>query len=337
MTPLPLLDVGADANQGVKIRKLVLAGAAAAALSYGGTKAMIWRWRKNLNPLAGEPLTFPVGTAATVKTDDGARLAIRRSGSGPTVVLVHGLTGNRDDWGPVARRLITDGFEVVAIELRGHGDSSPGRDGYGPRRLAGDLAQALSALDLSDVILVGHSMGGIASMTLMLEHPELAAERVRKLAVVASTATLQQPQTRYGLQFLSVELLDRFTRFDERLRLGTGLVAFGRHPNLELVDYLIESTARCPHDVRREATAALVDYEISDQLHRIGHDTLVIGGTNDWLTPLRYSRQIANGIPRARLQIINGGGHMIMFEAADRIGFLLAEFARLSVRAATRR
>ncbi|MDH4280067.1 MAG: alpha/beta hydrolase [Acidimicrobiia bacterium] len=329
--------MGADANQGVKIRKLVLAGAAAAALSYGGTKAMIWRWRKNLNPLAGEPLTFPVGTAATVKTDDGARLAIRRSGSGPTVVLVHGLTGNRDDWGPVARRLITDGFEVVAIELRGHGDSSPGRDGYGPRRLAGDLAQALSALDLSDVILVGHSMGGIASMTLMLEHPELAAERVRKLAVVASTATLQQPQTRYGLQFLSVELLDRFTRFDERLRLGTGLVAFGRHPNLELVDYLIESTARCPHDVRREATAALVDYEISDQLHRIGHDTLVIGGTNDWLTPLRYSRQIANGIPRARLQIINGGGHMIMFEAADRIGFLLAEFARLSVRAATRR
>ena len=321
----------------MKIPKLILAGAAAAALSYGGTKAMIWRWRKNPNPLAGEPLTFPVGTAATVKTDDGARLAIRRSGSGPTVVLVHGLTGNRDDWGPVARRLITDGFEVVAIELRGHGDSSRGRDGYGPRRLAADLAQALSALDLSDVILVGHSMGGMASMALMLEHPELAAERVRKLAVVASTATLQQPQTRYGLQFLSLELLDRFTRFDERLRLGTGLVAFGRHPNLELVDHLIESTARCPHDVRRESTAALADYEISDQLHRIGHDTLVIGGTNDWLTPLRYSRQIANGIPRARLQIINGGGHMIMFEAADRIGFLLAEFARLSVRAATRR
>lgn len=298
---------------------------------------MIWRWRKNPNPLVGEPLTFPVGTAATVKTDDGARLVIRRSGSGPTVVLVHGLTGNRDDWGPVARRLITDGFEVVAIELRGHGDSSRGRDGYGPRRLAADLAQALSALDLSDVILAGHSMGGIAAMTLMLEHPELAVERVRKLAVVASTATLQQPQTRFGLRFLSLELLDRFARFDERLRLGTGLIAFGRHPNLELVDHLIESTARCPHDVRREATAALVDYEISDHLHRIGHDTLVIGGTNDWLTPLRYSRQIANAIPRARLQIINGGGHMVMFEAADRIGFLLAEFARLSVRAPTRR
>ncbi|MDH3302506.1 MAG: alpha/beta hydrolase [Acidimicrobiia bacterium] len=329
--------MGVDTKHGLKVPRLALIGAAAAALGYGGAKVMIRRWRRNPNPLAGEPLTFPVGTAATVKTDDGARLAIRRSGTGPPVVLVHGLTGNRDDWGPVARRLIIDGFEVIAMELRGHGDSSRGRDGYGPRRLAADLAQALSALDLRDVILVGHSMGGIAAMTLILEHPELAAERVRKMAVVASTATLQQRQTRFGLRFLSLELLDHFTRFDERLRLGTGLIAFGRHPNLELIDHLIDSTARCPHDVRREATAALVDYDITDQLHRIGHDTLVIGGTSDRLTPLRYSRQIANGIARARLQIINGGGHMMMFEAADRIGFLLAEFARLSMRAPTRR
>ena len=148
---------------------------------------------------------------------------------------------------------------------------------------------------------------------------------------------MQQPQTRLGLRFLSLELLDTFTRFDERLRLGTGLIAFGRHPNLDLIDHLIESTARCPHDVRREATAALVDYDITDQLHRIDRDTLVIGGTSDWLTPLRYSRQIANGIPRGRLQIINGGGHMIMLEAADRVAFLLAEFARMSIRAPSHR
>ncbi len=321
----------------MKFARLALVGAASAALAYGGTKLIVRRWRRNQNPLAGEPLSFPVGTATSVNIDDGARLTIRRSGAGPPVVLVHGLTGNRDDWGPVARRLIADGFEAIAVELRGHGDSSRGRDGYGPRRLAADLAQVLSALDLRDVILVGHSMGGMAAMTLVLEHPELATERVRKLAAVASTPTLQQQWTRLGLRFLSLELLDRFTRFDERLRFGTGLIAFGRHPSLDLVDHLIESTARCPHDVRREATSALVDYDITDQLHRIGHDALVIGGTNDWLTPLRYSRQIANGIPRARLQIINGGGHMIMLEAADRIGFLLAEFARLSVRAPTRR
>ena len=108
-------------------------------------------------------------------------------------------------WGPVARRLITDGFEVVAVELRGHGDSSRGRDGYGPRRLAADLAQVLSALDLRDVILVGHSMGGMASMTLMLEHPELGGRagpqaghggQHRHLAATANPARAPLPVAR---------------------------------------------------------------------------------------------------------------------------------------------
>ena len=307
-------------------------GLTAIGLGYGGSKLVLRRWKHNDNPLAGEPLSFPLGLASTVQTDDGATLSVRRAGSGPPVVLVHGLTGNRDDWGPVARRLVSDGFEAIAVELRGHGDSTPGRDGYGPARLAADLAQVLSALDLRDVILVGHSMGGMAAMTLALEHPAVAGERIRKIAVVASTATLQQPQTRLGLRFLSLELLDRYTRFDERLRLGTGIIAFGRNPNLELVDHMIESTARCPHQVRREATAALTDFDITPDLHRIDFDTLVIAGTSDWLTPLRYNRDIAARIPKARLQVINGGGHMIMLEAADRIGFLLAEFARMTVR-----
>ncbi len=321
----------------MKVSQAVTAAAVAAALGYGSTKLIVRRWRNNPNPLAGEPLNFPVGLASTVKTDDGARIAIRRSGSGPPVVLVHGLTGNRDDWGPVARRLLNDGFEVIAVELRGHGDSTPGRDGYGPKRLAADLAQVLSALDLRGVTLVGHSMGGIAILTLALEHPIVAAERVRKMAVVASTATLQQRQTRFGLRFLSLELLDPFTRFDDRLRFGTGVMAFGRHPCLELVDHLIESTARCPHHVRREATAALIDYDITGHLHSIEFDTLVVGGTSDRLTPLGHSRQIAARIPGGRLHVINGGGHMIMFEAADRIAFLVAEFARMTLRQPTRR
>jgi len=316
----------------VKPSKAVIIAAAAGAAGVGASKALLKRWAGNPNPLEGEPLGYPLGLASTVTTDDGARIAVRRVGSGAPVVLVHGLTGNRDDWGPVARRLVSDGFEVNAVELRGHGDSTPGADGYGPRRLAADLAQVLSALDLRDVTLVGHSMGGMAVMSLVLEHPVLAAERVRKIAVVASAATLQQTHTRLGLWFLSLELLDRVAHFDERMRLGTGLFAFGRRPNLELVDHLIESTARCPHDVRREATLALADYDITPALHRIGYDVLVISGTSDWLTPLSHSRKIASRISKGRLQIIHGGGHMVMLESADRVAFLLAEFARMVVR-----
>jgi 3-oxoadipate enol-lactonase len=303
-----------------------------AVVGMAAAKWQLWRWSRNPNPLAGEPLSFPIGLAATVRTDDGAELAIRRSGAGAPVVLIHGLTGNRDDWGPVSRRLVNDGFEVIAVELRGHGDSSEGADGYGAKRLAADLAQVLSALDLRDVLLVGHSMGAMAALTMTLEHPVVTAERVRKLAVVASSATMQEPQIRAGIRLLSIEAFDRFAIFDERLRLATGLFAFGRHPNLDLIDHLIESTERCPHTVRREATDALLDYDIAAELQRVEVDTMVIGGTSDWLTPLRFSERLAAGIPSARLQLINGGGHMIMFEAADRVAFLVAEFARKRVR-----
>jgi pimeloyl-ACP methyl ester carboxylesterase len=316
----------------VKPQKVAAIGVAGGLAGLAAAKFQLWRWSRNPNPLAGEPLGFPLGLASTVRTDDGAELAIRRAGTGLPVVVVHGLTGNRDDWGPVARRLLNDGFEVVAVELRGHGDSTPGADGYGAKRLAADLAQVLSALDLRDVVLVGHSMGAMAAMTMTLEHPVVTSERVRKLAIVASAATLQEPQIRAGIRLLSIEAFDRFAVFDERLRLGTGFVAFGRHPNLDLIDHLIESTARCPHEVRREATNAVLDYSIVPDLHRVEVDTLVVGGTSDWITPLRFSEQIAAGIPSARLQLINGGGHMIMFESADRVAFLLAEFARKAIR-----
>jgi len=316
----------------MKPQKLAALGVAGGLIGLAGATMQLRRWSRNPNPLAGEPLNFPVGLAATVRVDDGAELAIRRTGNGAPVLLVHGLTGNRDDWGPVARRLLNDGFEVIAVELRGHGDSSPGADGYGAKRLAADLAQVLSALDLRDVILVGHSMGAMAAMTMTLEHPVVTAERVRKLAVVASSATLQEPQVRLGMRLLTVKTFDRFAVFDQRLRLGTGLLAYGRHPSLELIDHLIESTARCPHQVRRQATDALMGFTIANELHRVEVDTLVIGGTSDRITPLRFSEQMASGIPSARLQVVNGGGHMIMFESADRIAFLVAEFARKALR-----
>lgn len=300
--------------------------------AYLAAEGVISRWADNPNPLAGESLEFPASPAATVTTDDGARLAIRRGGSGPTVVLVHGLTGDRNDWAPIARRLLNEGFEVVAVEQRGHGDSTRGTDGYGAPRLAADLAQVLSALDLRDVTLVGHSMGAMAAMTAVVEYPQLTAERIRKLATLATSPTVRSPRINLGLRLLSVEALSHVARFDQRLRLGAGLMAFGKDPNLGLTDHVIMSTGRCPNDVRREATAALIGFDITDKLSSIDLDTLVVAGTHDRLTPLRYNALIDEHIPHSRLELVPGGGHMMMLDKADRIAFLLAEFTRLATR-----
>lgn len=309
---------------------LTLVGAgAAAALAYWGQGALAKRWARNPNPLAGESMTFPDGLAATVTTDDGARISVRRLGSGPTVVLLHGLTGNRDDWAPVGRRLAEAGFEVVAVEHRGHGQSTAGSDGFGVPRLAGDVAQVLSALNLRGVTLIGHSMGAMTAMATMTEHPQVAAERVERLAVVATAGSLSDLRSQIGLRALSLKLTDWFAVFDKRMRVGAGLMAMSRNPSLELVDHLIESTGRISHETRREATAALTNYDISNSLSLISVETLVVAGSRDRLTPAKLSTVLAERIPQSRLKVIDGGGHMMMLDRADELASLLVDFARI--------
>lgn len=322
--------MSSEKRSGVSIGVGVIGTGAAAALAYWGQGAIAKRWARNANPLADESLVFPPGLAATVTTDDGARLAVRRVGSGrPTVVLLHGLTGNRDDWGPVARRLVDGGLEVLAIEHRGHGQSTAGADGYGVARLAADVAQVLSSLNLRDVTLVGHSMGAMTAMATMIEHPQVAAERITRLALVATTASLSDLRSQLGLKALSLKLTDWFAVFDKRMRVGAGLMAMSRNPSLELVDHLIESTGRISHETRRQATAALADYDITDSLDQLTVETLIVAGSRDRLTPPRFSRALAKRIPSATLHTVDGGGHMMMLDRADELAELLIDFARV--------
>ncbi|MFV2039484.1 MAG: alpha/beta hydrolase, partial [Acidimicrobiales bacterium] len=90
---------------------------------------------------------FPDGTDVMVPTDDGAQLAVRiaepEAEAGgttdrdpvPTVVMVHGLTSNYHDWGPVAGRLVQKGHRVIGINQRGHGGSTVGSEGFSATRL----------------------------------------------------------------------------------------------------------------------------------------------------------------------------------------------------------
>ncbi|GHF11173.1 alpha/beta fold hydrolase [Pseudolysinimonas yzui] len=92
------------------------------------------------------------------------RLAVHRSGSGPrTAVLIHGMMSDHRAWHRVAADLRDDGYEVVAVDLAGHG-SSPRSRRYSPRRWAADVAETLEAeLDAPPDLLMGHSLGALVA------------------------------------------------------------------------------------------------------------------------------------------------------------------------------
>ena len=108
----------------------------------------------------------------TVRVRD-VELFYTDDGSGArTVLLIHGLSCDSDDWvwqlGPLAGR-----YRVVAVDLRGHGRSSAPSSGYTPPELAADLAGFIEVLALGPVIAIGHSLGGVVASALAVEYPLL--------------------------------------------------------------------------------------------------------------------------------------------------------------------
>jgi pimeloyl-ACP methyl ester carboxylesterase len=88
-------------------------------------------------------------------------LAHDRTGEGPALVLVHGITESRSTWDPLVPALAEE-YHVVRVDLRGHGESPHG-DSYDPLSLATDLAETVGSLGLSSPLVVGHSLGGVVA------------------------------------------------------------------------------------------------------------------------------------------------------------------------------
>jgi N-formylmaleamate deformylase len=117
-------------------------------------------------------------SAGQFVTIDGLRLHVRRlRGDSPTLVMIHGLSDNGACWGRLAAAL-TPKFEIVAIDLRGHGLSDAPDVGYAPSDHARDVIAAIDALGLGSTTIVGHSLGAEAAMQAARLRPDLVTRLV---------------------------------------------------------------------------------------------------------------------------------------------------------------
>lgn len=127
---------------------------------------------------------------------DGVRLAYDDTGAGDPVVLVHGFASSRrETWDGWPEALVDAGHRVLALDVRGHGESDKSHDSaaYGPDELAGDVVALLDHLALDAAHLVGYSMGARISMHVLLDHPE----RVQR-AVLAGVGERTLHEERYS-------------------------------------------------------------------------------------------------------------------------------------------
>lgn len=299
---------------------------AVAVLSYAARRRLLGRWAENPDPLEGHAVEFPSGLHRIVTLPDGAELSTVTVGEGPSIVCVHGLTGSRHDWGPMAPSLLDAGYQLIAVEQRGHGDSTPGTAGYGSAQLGIDLGHVLIELDIDAVAIMGHSMGGMSTMAFAVDQPATLKERVSSLILIATAASLVGPGSKLGFRLSGWPIPARLTPSEKRLRVGAGLTVFGDRPSLHMIDSAILSARRLPEAVRSGATSALGVHNLLDRLGEIDLPTVVIGGSRDRLIRPSRVRALAEAIPGAELHMLEGAGHMIIWERHTQVDDLVLSF-----------
>ncbi len=298
---------------------LVAAGTTVAVVAGGQARRRALMDRSD--PLGPKGSALPEGRSLIVPTDDGAHLAVTVAGpdDGPTVVLSHCWTGSRAVWGTVARRLVLGGNRVVLYDQRGHGRSTNAETLPSVPMLGHDLRAVLEATDARDVVLVGHSMGGMSVQSYATEHPDHFVERVHGVVLVATAARVLGRSVPGRL--LHSALGDGKREWARRGRVGRLMVrgSLGRWARRSHVDLTLETFADTTGVARAGYLLAMAAMDLRAGLERIAVPATVLVGTRDLLTPPRLARQLADALPQSELWILPGAGHMLPLEEPDRI------------------
>jgi len=230
-------------------------------------------------------------------------------GDGPELVLVHGAGGSRLHW-PAELRCMSEAT-VRTLDLPGHGRSR----GEGCKTVGGYAEAVIAFLDGTQVdqaVIAGHSMGGAIAQTLALQHPD----RVAALVLIATGARLRvAPAILDGIQGDFEGTVNLITQHAWSSNADPSMKELGRAalrnagPDVLLGDFL-----------------ACDQFDVMDRLAEISVPTLVISGTADVLTPLKYGRFLADQLPRAQLVTVEGAGHMVMPEQAEEVADAIREF-----------
>jgi pimeloyl-ACP methyl ester carboxylesterase len=317
----------------VGIAAAVTAGAVGAAVA---APRVVARWvRREPDGDAVRALQAPAYVSHRLDTHDRGVINVVERGSelDPPIVLSHGVTLSVRTWFYQLEALPKEGFRAIAFDHRGHGQSVLGEEGHSVENLGRDVKTVLEGLDLRGAVLVGHSMGGVAVQSFVTRFPEIAAERVAGIVLLSTLAHTpfgsRPTRTKASMERMFNWAPDSQWLWDAKnLGFLAARIGFGPHPHPSHVELTRQMLGECPPETRLAAPRALIGLDLTPDLPNVRIPTLVIGGTSDVLTPPAEARRIAGLIPGARLELMHGGGHMLMFERTEEVDRLIVDFAR---------
>jgi pimeloyl-ACP methyl ester carboxylesterase len=265
----------------------------------------------------------------------GRRVIYRVAGSGPPIVLIHGMLNASSHWRSVALSL-ADEYTVIAPDLIGHGDSAAPRGDYSLGAHAASIRDLLAAVGIERATIVGHSLGGGVAMQFFYQFPQ----RVERLVLISSgglgrevTPALRTAALPGVSALLSLTIKPRLlgalagsgTRLRDRgVRAGIYLQAVARALRpLENADarQAFLHTLRSVIDVHGQRVSA------TDRLYLLeALPTMIVWGERDNTIPIVHGRDAHAAIPHSRFRTLESAAHFPHLEDPDGLAALLREF-----------
>ena len=259
--------------------------------------------------------TFTVG---------GGELHVVRRGSGEPLLLIQGMSGSHLSWGDPFTDLLAEQAETFAYDHRGIGLSSRVDEPFTITDLADDAAALLDALGLESAHVLGISMGGMVAQELVLRHPE----RVRTLTLgctycggPGASLTEEAVITRLGEGMMSGDR-ERAIRTGYEINVARSFAADEAN-FAPFRDMAVAMPAPVP--VIMLQMQAIAAHDTSARLGEVRAPTLVVHGNEDQMLGADNGRLIASLIPGARLELLEGVGHLFWWEQPERSAQLVLE------------
>ncbi len=239
-------------------------------------------------------------------------------GSGPPLLLVHGLMVTGEMFEPVTEHFATR-HRVIVPDLRGHGRSRGLPPPYTAAQLASDLARLLDHLSVDSSAVLGYSQGGAIAQQLALDHPK----RCHRL-VLACTYAFNMATPREWLEGHLAPLLIGVlgTRRLAKLLFSQGLTGISQERGDWLAGIMGNQDRRLMVSAFREAMA----FDSRRRLAEIRCPTLVVAGSNDEAVPMHHAKMLHEGITGSRLGVIDGANHALIWTHTDEFLRVTDEF-----------
>nr|WP_090344049.1 alpha/beta hydrolase [Mycolicibacterium malmesburyense]CRL75308.1 alpha/beta hydrolase [Mycolicibacterium malmesburyense] len=271
------------------------------------------------------------------RTIHGYRRAYRVAGSGPAILLIHGIGDNSTTWETVQSKL-AQRFTVVAPDLLGHGKSDKPRADYSVAAYANGMRDLLSVLDIDRVTVIGHSLGGGVAMQFAYQFPQLVDRLIlvgaggvtRDVNIALRFASL--PMGSEALALLRLPFVLPALQVVGRVAGGVfGSTGLGRDlPQvLRILNDLPEPTASSAF---ARTLRAVVDWrgQVVTMLDRCyltqSVPVQLIWGSCDAVIPVSHARMAHAAMPGSQLEIFDGSGHFPFHDDPERFVEVVEKF-----------